>query len=82
MFPIYLFVNIWFPVSSTAGVFLTYACLLSRNKRIFALHVLNTKIYYKNCSSRSSNSTVYYSVVVLVVEVLVVYLFINGDISK
>lgn len=63
--------------------FLTYACLLSRNKRIFALHVLNTKSYYKNCSSRSSNSTVYYSVVgVVVVEVLVVYLFINGDISK
>lgn len=44
---------------------------------------LNTKSYYKNCSSRSSNSTVYYSVVVVVVvEVLVVYLFINGDISK
>lgn len=63
--------------------FLTYICLLSRNKRIFALHVLNTKSYYKNCSSRSSNSTVYYSVVVVVVvEVLVVYLFINGDISK
>lgn len=63
--------------------FLTYVCLLSRNKRIFALHVLNTKSYYKNCSSRSSNSTVYYSVVgVVVVEVLVVYLFINGDISK
>lgn len=82
MFPIYLFVNIWFPVPSTAGgFFLTYACLLSRNKRIFALHVLNTKSYYKNCSSRSSNSTVYYSVVV-VVEVLVVYLFINGDICK
>lgn len=61
--------------------FLTYACLLSSNKRIFALHVLNTKnYYYKNCSSRSSNSTVYYSVVV--VEVLVVYLFINGDICK
>lgn len=81
MFPIYLFVKIWFPVPSTAGVFLTYACLLSRNKRIFTLHVLNTESYYKNCSSRSSNSTVYYSVVV-VVEVLVVYLFINGDISK
>lgn len=61
--------------------FLTYACLLSRKKRIFA-NYMYTKSYYKNCSSRSSNSTVYYSVVVVVVEVLVVYLFINGDISK
>lgn len=61
--------------------FLIYVCLFFRNKRIFVLYVLNIKSYYKNCSSRSSNSIVYYSVVV-VVEVLVVYLFINGDIFK